>query len=151
MRKEFSDILKSGVSQILEEINSALESLEEAIPEPGDLEKENARLEKELEGWKRLALQHQEEVMKYMALEDDPWRWQGDGTDDLESLTCPVLITAEDLRELIKVSKVHIKYCGRVWLDRSRESYGIERSCGAMDKQCPDCEHETRRYNEVHT
>jgi hypothetical protein len=30
------------------------------------------------------------------------WAWQGDETDHLESLTCPVLIRASDLRELLK-------------------------------------------------
>ena len=29
------------------------------------------------------------------------WYWQGDGADHLESLTCPVLIEAEDLRKLL--------------------------------------------------
>ena len=30
------------------------------------------------------------------------WYWQGDGEDKLESLSCPVLIEAQDLRELLK-------------------------------------------------
>ena len=30
------------------------------------------------------------------------WAWQGDGTDDLESLTCPVLISAQALRNLVQ-------------------------------------------------
>jgi len=29
------------------------------------------------------------------------WYWQGDGGDKLESLTCPVLIEAEDLRAIL--------------------------------------------------
>ncbi len=29
------------------------------------------------------------------------WYWQGDGSDHLESLTCPVVIHAQDLRELL--------------------------------------------------
>lgn len=32
------------------------------------------------------------------------WHWQGDGQDFLESLTCPVVINAEDLRELLKLA-----------------------------------------------
>lgn len=28
------------------------------------------------------------------------WLWQGDGNDHLESITCPVVITANDLREI---------------------------------------------------
>lgn len=30
----------------------------------------------------------------------DYWIWQGDGNDHLESLTCPIIIQAKDLREL---------------------------------------------------
>lgn len=30
------------------------------------------------------------------------WYWQGDGEDHLESLVCPVVINAEDLRELLR-------------------------------------------------
>jgi hypothetical protein len=33
--------------------------------------------------------------------EGEYWVWQGDGTDHPESLTCPVLIHAQDLRELL--------------------------------------------------
>jgi regulator of replication initiation timing len=33
------------------------------------------------------------------------WYWQGDEEDHLESLTCPVLIEANDLRELLERSK----------------------------------------------
>ncbi len=29
------------------------------------------------------------------------WYWQGDGTDELESLTCPILIRADDLRAIL--------------------------------------------------
>jgi NTP pyrophosphatase (non-canonical NTP hydrolase) len=32
---------------------------------------------------------------------DERWYWQGDGTDDPESLTCPVVMTADTLRELL--------------------------------------------------
>jgi len=35
----------------------------------------------------------------------EAWYWQGDGTDHLESLTCPVLIEAEDLRALLERGK----------------------------------------------
>lgn len=34
---------------------------------------------------------------------DDFWMWQADGEDHLESLTCPVIITAQDLREITAV------------------------------------------------
>lgn len=33
------------------------------------------------------------------------WAWQDDGTDDLESLTCPVLISAPALRRLVAAAK----------------------------------------------
>jgi len=32
---------------------------------------------------------------------DEYWAWQGDGTDYPKSLTCPVLISADDLRDFI--------------------------------------------------
>lgn len=35
----------------------------------------------------------------------DVWTWQGDSEDHLESLTCPVLIGAGDLRELLASAK----------------------------------------------
>lgn len=33
------------------------------------------------------------------------WRWVGDGSDNLESLTCPILITPNQLRELLHRAK----------------------------------------------
>lgn len=50
-----------------------------------ELERENARLRLLLEGH-----------------EGDYWAWQGDGFDYPESLTCPVIMSANTLRELLK-------------------------------------------------
>lgn len=36
-----------------------------------------------------------------METNNDYWAWQGDGEDYLESLACPILIEAHDLRGLI--------------------------------------------------
>lgn len=36
-----------------------------------------------------------------MYLSEGGWIWQGDGTDHLESLTCPVVIAAADLRDIL--------------------------------------------------
>lgn len=33
------------------------------------------------------------------------WYWQGDGEDHLESLTCPVVISPEDLAELVAIAE----------------------------------------------
>lgn len=33
---------------------------------------------------------------------DEIWFWQGDGEDHLESLTCPIIITPEALREILQ-------------------------------------------------
>jgi hypothetical protein len=33
--------------------------------------------------------------------EDDCWIWQGDGSDSLETLVCPVVISASDLKAII--------------------------------------------------
>jgi hypothetical protein len=35
----------------------------------------------------------------------DPWHWKGDGEDHLESLACPILIEADDLRQLVSDNK----------------------------------------------
>jgi len=35
----------------------------------------------------------------------ETWYWQGDGYDHLESTTCPILIEASDLRELLEKAK----------------------------------------------
>jgi len=35
--------------------------------------------------------------------DDECWIWQGDGSDHLESLICPVVISARDLQPLIKM------------------------------------------------
>lgn len=38
------------------------------------------------------------------------WAWQGDDTDHLESLTCPVLIPANDLRELEDATRYKLQH-----------------------------------------
>lgn len=58
------------------------EVLAEIKRKAGKLEAENEALRRERQG--------------------EIWYWQGDGEDHLESLTCPVLIEAADLRELLK-------------------------------------------------
>ena len=40
--------------------------------------------------------------------ERHPWHWQGDGEDHLESLACPILIEASDLRGLLKSERQKI-------------------------------------------
>lgn len=35
--------------------------------------------------------------------EEECWIWQGDGSDYLESLVCPVVISARDLQPLVKL------------------------------------------------
>lgn len=40
-----------------------------------------------------------DERAKYKPPQDHPWNWKGDGEDHLESLACPVLIEAKDLRQ----------------------------------------------------
>lgn len=47
-----------------------------------------------------------EQVMNLQAYRDGEsgdgvWHWQGDGEDHLESLTCPIVIRAQDLRRLV--------------------------------------------------
>ncbi len=38
---------------------------------------------------------------RYAKDKEEVWYWLGDGNDHLESLVCPVLIEAADLRELL--------------------------------------------------
>jgi len=61
------------------------------------------------------------------------WMWQGDGEDRLESLSCPVLIEAQDLRNLIAgvFDDIVKSYPGVSWLYNQplwaslKEKYGI--------------------------
>lgn len=68
------------------EIEEAFRKLDEALAvikrEAEKLCDENAALHREWNG--------------------EVWYWQGDGEDHLESLTCPVLIEADDLRALLE-------------------------------------------------
>ena len=36
----------------------------------------------------------------------DYWTWQGDGEDHLNSLCCPVLINANDLKDIVDIAKI---------------------------------------------
>ncbi len=40
-------------------------------------------------------------LAKHKRLKDDPWHWMGDGSDHLETLICPILIEADDLRAIV--------------------------------------------------
>jgi len=53
----------------------------------------------------------------------DYWIWQGDGEDRLESLVCPVLIEADDLRamSLTPEEAKELMYC---WIHESQRRYG---------------------------
>ena len=70
---------------------------------------------KERDGWKEEAGKYKrdhDEIHKlYSALTDvtagNYWAWQGDGMDHLESLTCPVVIRPEQLREIIKAANLN--------------------------------------------
>lgn len=51
-------------------------------------------------------------------VKEEYWVWQGDGTDYPESLTCPVIISAFDLRKLLKLDVKHeaIEECKKIVL-----------------------------------
>jgi len=53
----------------------------------------------------------------------DYWIWQDDGEDHLESLTCPVLIEAQDLRDLTLTpdEAKELMYC---FIHESHRRYG---------------------------
>ena len=46
-------------------------------------------------------LQNENEALR-RERQGEVWYWQGDGEDHLESLACPVLIEADDLRALLE-------------------------------------------------
>jgi len=68
-------------------------------------------------------------MIKYPSLDKvipdnyDYWIWQGDGEDHLESLTCPVLIEAQDLRDLTLTpdEAKELMYC---FIHESQRRYG---------------------------
>lgn len=60
----------------------------------GRLIKENAGMAQQIEN-----LEH--DTARLRRLKDDPWHWQGDGHDDLDTLSCPVLIEPEKLKALL--------------------------------------------------
>lgn len=60
------------------------------------------RLEGESAHWRSNYYAYLEELQNHRdKARGNYWAWQGDGTDHLESLTCPVLIAAADLRRLL--------------------------------------------------
>lgn len=47
------------------------------------------------------------------------WIWQGDGSDKLESLTCPVVVTADDMRKLtVQLEALRADGARLDWLER---------------------------------
>lgn len=54
------------------------------------------KLEREVDALRRELVAHREKA------QGNYWAWQGDGSDHVESLVCPVLIPAEDLKELLE-------------------------------------------------
>ena len=54
---------------------------------------------------------------------ENAWWWQGDGEDHLESMTCDVLINAQDLRNLTFTPEEakELVYC---WIHESQRRYG---------------------------
>ena len=57
----------------------------------------------EVEHWKTEVDRYRDEInTRHDKDKGNFWYWQGDGEDHLESLTCPVLIRAEDLRAIAK-------------------------------------------------
>jgi len=65
------------------------------------------------------------------------WVWQGDGEDHPDSLTCPVLVPAEQVRE---------------WIFHQQEHEKAEAACAAVagyvadDEECERCDDCGRRY-----
>jgi hypothetical protein len=63
--------------------------------EPADAESYIAGMRRELDRVSADLRMHQQKAL------GEYWVWQGDGTDHPESLSCPVLIHADDLRKLL--------------------------------------------------
>lgn len=69
------------------------------------LEKELKQANKFVRGWEEEAKGLKRDIIRLKSLLDakneDYWAWQGDDEDHLESLVCPVVIYADDLRDII--------------------------------------------------
>ena len=83
------------MTQLLEEMSPPdweragfVEELYKTWASRGEVEAENAKLRAEVQ-------LHRDKAR------GDYWIWQGDGTDEPESLACPVLMHPEDLRKLL--------------------------------------------------
>lgn len=75
---------------------------EERAGRDTDQEREITRLQQQIEDFRRkVARLHQALDLAHSHNRGDVWYWQGDGTDELETLTCPVLIGPTDLAALI--------------------------------------------------
>lgn len=94
------------------ELEAAQRLRAESRPEALESERDmNARLTEELAeaqrtitGYEELVASQDAFLREYRALQNDPWRWVGDGFDFPDSLSsqCPVLMTSDKLRELLK-------------------------------------------------
>lgn len=69
-----------------------MDDLEHYMTRTGELAQEVERLKAELN-------------TRYAKEIEEVWYWLGDGNDHLESLTCPILIEASELRELLEKTK----------------------------------------------
>lgn len=121
-----SDALKDVITKTLERLGTTdefgeLGSLQFWLDNPSDIDTlkttsvTNQKRIKELEGQLATCTQSYNYMLgerdEWMAFSKSMsadynaqgyWAWQGDGTDDLESLTCPVLISAQALRNLVQ-------------------------------------------------
>ena len=72
---------------------------------------------------------------------DEYWAWQGDGEDHLESLTCPVLIPATELRNIIAAKETAEAACAAMRKDCAWQCSSYEdgaRYCDFCHQKLPD-------------
>lgn len=60
------------------------------------------QVERERDGYKTLSETQAATLTTFQALQGDPWRWMGDGSDHPESLACPVLMSPDHVREFVR-------------------------------------------------
>lgn len=81
-----------------------------------------------------------EQVRLYQ--EDAVWHWQHDGSDFLESLTCPVVIPASQLRELLRGIVTHEASDLAVSLETARNQRDAEITSNQdLERQLEEKEH----------
>lgn len=93
------------------------------------LQGENGKLREQLRESEALADSARRELVAHREkAHGNYWGWQGDGEDHLESLSCPVLIPAQSLREIVEKLRESEGKCA--------EMRSLLQTDGCIDSRC---------------